>query len=279
MKNKKVFWTTGCILRNEGSYILEWVTFLHLIGCDRLICVLHQCDDNTQQQLECIRYNLGMDIRIHHCKTLDGKVQMGVYQWIHQQYGKDTEWLLFLDGDEYVYNVNPTINYQNDIKEMLSEVSNKVSAVSFCSKVFGPNRNITKPNYRLTAYLERLPLNSFACSAIKTFIRPKQMIRVLTPHYQQVKGQTIDFNGNKVKVIEGWRTQYPIHSPICFNHYYTGSVEDWLARYRRGSCNDLRPNQAYSLDEFMYHTYNMEQDSSILRYKAWHKILIQTITT
>jgi hypothetical protein len=275
---KKVFLSIGAVLRDEGQYVAEWLTFHHLAGFDRFILVLHKCRDNTEEQIRRVKERLGLDIYIHHCKTDDKKIQMGTYQWIHQKYGRYTDWLLFLDGDEYVYHGNPSVNYREDIKALLRGFSKKVSAVSFHGKVFGPHRNIIRPLKRLSAYTTRLPLTASSCQAIKTFIRPEKMIEVLSPHVQRVRGAIVRFDGKPFTPVEGWKSLEPaIHWPICFNHYYTGSVEDWIARYNRGSCNDHRPNHAYSIDEFMFHANEMEYDDSILRYQYWHRALMEKL--
>jgi len=273
---KKVELTLGCILRDEGHHIAEWLTFHHLVGFDRFVCVLHQCVDNTEEQIRLVKEKLGLDIYIHHCKSTDRKVQMGTYRWICEKYGRFTKWLLFLDGDEYVYCTNPSVTYRNDIKDYLRTFTS-ASAISCCAKVFGSNGYITRPDYRLSAYTSRLPLTHYSNRAIKTFIRPNKLVQVISPHYQQVTGRHILFNGNSVTVLDGWRIKSPIWEPICFNHYYTGSAEDWVARYKRGSCNDLRPNQAYSIDEFMYHTQEVEYDDAILRYRHWHSGLMEAL--
>jgi hypothetical protein len=277
-KDSRVFLTLGCILRNEGKYVAEWITHHHLVGFERFVCVLHKCTDDTEEQLIRVKDTLHVDIRIHHCETEDVKVQMGTYKWIHEQYGNFTEWLLFLDGDEYVYHVNPSINYQDDIGHLLRGFRDTVSAVACHSRVFGSNGHLVCPKNRLMAYTQRLPLMSIACQAIKTFIRASKMIKVLSPHFQQVSGSVVRFIGEPFAVLDGWRSRdLAVHYPVCFNHYYTGSLEDWLNRYKRGSCNDSRPNQAYSMDEFMFHSQDTEYDDTIQRYQCWHKTLLDKL--
>ena len=270
-----MFLTLGCILRDEGKYIADWLTFHSMVGFDRFICVLHKCVDNTEEQINIAQKNLGLDIYIHHC-TSDGQVQMGTYQWIHKEYGHYTEWLLFLDGDEYVYDVNPTRDYRNDLKKRLKSFPETVSSVSFHGKVFGPSEHTTPPDYRLSAYIERLPLHLINSNVIKSFVRPDKVTKLLTPHYQQVEGSAVRFDGKPFTVRDGvYSENLPVHVPVCYNHYYTGSMEDWVKRTKRGSCNDLRPGTAYSIREFVFHTQYVEHDTAILKYQQWHRVLLQ----
>lgn len=268
----------GAILRDEGKYVAEWLAFHHLVGFDRFVLVLHNCTDDTEQQIALVKKKLGLDICVHHCTDTGKRIQMGSYKWIHQQYGKATEWLLFLDGDEYCFNVDPTVNYRDDIKTLLRSFNDRVAAVSFHGAVFGSSGHIVQPNSRVFSYFQRLPLSSTSCQAVKTFIRASKMTDVISPHIQKVQGGILRSNGTTFTVVDGWRSEESaVHYPIRFNHYYTGSVEDWLKRYKRGSTNDLRPNHAYSLDEFFFHTQGMEYDDVIMKYKGWFLSLLERL--
>jgi hypothetical protein len=277
-KLKPVELTLSGITRDSEKYIQEWVTFHHLVGFDRFILYLHICQDKTEQKLIELKEKLGIDIVIHHCKTTDKKVQMGCYKHAIETHGDTTEWLMFLDDDEYIYNTQPTVKYPDDIKRYLRVVGKNTTAVSVNAKVFGPSRHIAIPDYRLSAYTERLSHNSLANKAVKTFIRPSQFLNVVSPHYQMTKSPPVRFDGRPFRLVDGWRSyEEPMWSPICFNHYYTESLESWLLRYRRGSCNDPRRREAYSIDEFMSHTVNMEYDNTIQVYCNWHLALLDKL--
>jgi len=272
---KRAFLTLICLTRDNERYVQEHALFHSLVGFDRLIYMLHVCKDGTEAKLKELQKKLGLDIIIHHCPNTDRKIQMGVYKAMLERYGKYTEWALPLDDDEYVYCTNPTVDYQDDLKHLLRGFRKNVAGVAFQSRVFGSSSQILSPTNRFTAYTQRLPLDEISCSAIKTFIRPNKLVKVISPHTQEVAGSVVRFDGEPFTIVDGWRSKESAkHYPVCFNHYYTGSLEDWLARYRRGSCNDLRPNHAYSMDEFLYHTVEMEYDNTILRYQPWYQSLV-----
>ena len=115
-----------------------------------------------------------------------------------------------------------------------------------------------------------------ANKAVKTFIRPDRLKEVLSPHYQNVEGTSVRFDGKPFKLVDGWRSnEAPLWSSVVFNHFHTGSLEDTLLRYKRGSTNDHRPNSAYCIDYFLSHTGNMEYDNTIQVYCDWHLALIE----
>ena len=266
----------AAIVRDEGNYCIDWVVHHHVVGFDQFIIVLHKCVDDTEVKLNLLKERLGLDIKIHHC-TSDGPCQMGTYKWILEQYGHTTDWLLFLDSDEYVYCTNPGINYREDIKVFLRQFDKKISGVSIHGKVFGPCRQLKSPG-TIDVFRERLPLDAVNHHSIKTFIRPKQCLSVLSPHIQNMKGKVVRTDGSPLTLIDGHRTiEPPIFDPVCFDHYYTRSAEDWVKRYTRGSCNDPRPNHAYGLSDFLYYSYNMEYDNSIGRYYYWKMDLFSKI--
>jgi len=275
----KVYLTLLTLTRNSERYIVEHALFHHLVGFDRLIYVLHLCEDSTEQKLTELKEKLGIDIIIHKCKTV-GRVQMGVYVAMIEKYKDTTAWLLPLDDDEYVYSANPSIKYSEDLKGHLRDLDrDNIAGVSFHSKVFGPNSHIVPPACRLTGYTERLPITSISNYALKTFIKPNRMIEVMSPHIQQMDGKVVRFDGKPFQLIDGWRTaEAPIWTPVCFNHYYTGSIQCWSDRQQRGSTNDLRPAHAYSMTEFIYHTgEHMEQDETIQRYTGWLDDLMEKV--
>jgi len=227
--------------------------------------MLHKCTDDTEGQINLVKEELGLDIIVHKILS-DGPVQMGAYKKAMELYGQYTEWMLFLDCDEYVYSPKPSSTPKQDIKDCLNAFPN-ASAIACHGKVFGSNGNVVQPENRLTAYTERLPVTHISSHAVKTFIRTSKFEQVKTPHCQQVTGQMIRFDGSPFTLIDGWRTkELPIWEPICYNHYYTGSMEDWVARHERGSCNDNRPSSAYSEEEYVQHIGNTESDYDILQY-------------
>ncbi len=268
--------TIGAIIRDAESSIIDWIVHHHIVGFDRFVCVLHKTIDKTGERLKFVKEKLGLDIIIHHCDTY-GKVQMGVYQWIHDNYGNDTEWILFLDEDEYVYHINPTVDYRDDIKNLLSGLS-YADSISFHGKIYGPSGIIRKPDMRY-AYNMRIPLNDISCKSIKTFYKPSKLVRLISPHIQEVEGYSIRFDGNGFTLVDGWRTlEEPIFSPVCYDHYYTGCVQDWIDRFKRGSCNDPRPNHAYSSENFFSYTGSiMEKDESRRKYFWWHNNIMRNL--
>ena len=164
-KVKPVFLTLATLTRDSEKYIVEHALFHFLVGFDRLIYILHICQDQTEQRLLKLRKKLGLDIVIHHCKT-NGKIQMGTIDHITRTYKDTTEWLAWCDDDEYLSCVNPTVNYKDDIKSYLRQFKD-ASAVSCNAKVFGPSRHITRPDYRLTAYTERFTHEMMANKAVR----------------------------------------------------------------------------------------------------------------
>ena len=267
-KQPDYFLTLAAIVRDEGYYIIDWIKYHHFIGFEQFIVVLHKCTDDIEQKLNFLKENLKIDIKIHHCLT-DNQVQMGTYKWIIDNYRNTTEWLLFLDADEYVNCIDPSTT----IKELLRRFSKKVSGVAFNAKVFGPNGNIVRPSNRLIAYKERLPQCSVDSHSIKTFLRADKITDILSPHIQYVNGQVVRFDNKPFTVIDGWRSQEsPIWDTVVYNHYHTGSLEDYVNRHRRGSCNDRRDNKAYSLNYLIQYTQNMEYDDTILRSNEIRKI-------
>ena len=246
---KKVYFTLGAIVRDQEHYIQEWILFHHAVGVERFVIVLHQCSDRTEEKILRVQKEFGYDIHIHHSDD-SGKVQMGVYRWIARNYGAATEWLLFLDSDEFLFG-----DKVFDVKEILAGFE-RFGGLSVQQAVFGPDGNIVRPWIpQIDAYKHRLKFEHPLSKGIKTIFQPRKLIDLLSPHIQQVRDGNVRADEKPFTLVDYWRSEeIPIHWPIRFNHYYTRSMQDWVQRCKRGSCNDAKTGNAYSVDEFMYIT-------------------------
>ncbi len=243
---KQVYLTLGALLRDQEHYIREWLLFHHAVGVERFVLVLHRCTDRTEEKILQVRDRFGLDIVVHDL-TDEGKVQMGAYRRIVQRYGGSTRWTILLDSDEFLYS-----DAVYDLKEHLVGFE-RFGGLSVHQKVFGSDDHIVRPwGSQLDAYKKRLPRDHFLCKGVKSFFQPAKLIDLLSPHVQLVRDENVRADGFPYTLVDFWRSEEePIHSPLCVNHYYTRSMQDWGERCRRGSCNDAKTGSAYSVEEFL----------------------------
>lgn len=270
---KNVYLTLGAILRDQEHYIQEWLLFHHAVGVERFVLVLHRCDDRTEEKIVQVRDRFDLDIQIHHLSE-QGKVQMGVYRRLVRLYGQATFWLLLLDSDEFLYSDSIF-----DVKEHLAGFE-RFGGLSVHQKVFGSDDHIVRPRgSQLEAYKKRVPRTHFLCKGIKSLFQPAKLIDLLSPHMQLVRDESVRVDGKPFVSRDFWCSEEsPIHSPLCVNHYYTRSMQDWVQRYRRGSCNDAKTGTAYSVEEFLaINDAATEVDYSILRIAGRYQAMLASL--
>ncbi len=267
---KECYLTLAAIVRNEEHYVWEWILSHHVVGFERFAVVLHRCTDNTKQKLTQLAGTLGLDIRIHETED-EGKVQMGAYRWLVRQYGPRTKWMMFVDADEFVFSDEFV-----DLKPWLRRYE-RFGGVAVHQAVFGADNNVTRPLWIVAdMFKRRLPLDHWQCYGIKSFFQPEKLIQLQSPHIQDVRDGNVRVDEKPFTLVDWWKTaEAPIHSPVRLNHYFTRSMQDWVERSRRGSCNDARTGAAYSVEEF-FETDNActEIDGSLLRLHGYYKPLL-----
>jgi hypothetical protein len=111
---KRVYLTLAAIVRDQEYYIREWLVFQHLIGVERMVVVLHKCSDGTEAEIRKLPF-FDEKIRLHKVVNDEQRAQLGVYQWILNVYGKHTEWMLFIDADEFFFGTA-----EDDLRTVLS---------------------------------------------------------------------------------------------------------------------------------------------------------------
>jgi hypothetical protein len=261
---KKVYLTLGAVTRNQSHNIQEWLYFHHIQGFERFIIGLHQCTDDTKLKIEQLKSRYGLDI-ITHDISQSGKIQMGTYKKIIEQYSNTSRWLLVLDSDEFAFSAT-----DSKISDILTGYE-QYSSVSICQQLFASNGYIYQPEgLTIKAYTKKLPSHFMDCKMLKSFFNPEKFKNVISPHYQLVDGESVLIDKRQLELKQGWYdTKAPIYFPILYNHYYTGSMSDWVWRTKRGCCNDKREGIAYSISEFKRFFDNCtEEDTSILKYES-----------
>ncbi|WP_429194704.1 glycosyltransferase family 2 protein [Aeromonas veronii] len=128
----------GAIFKNEGPYITEWVAYHKSLGFDRIYIVDNVSDDGSSEILT----------KLHQCneitrieyKTVDGiKPQVPAYNLILEQAIKESEYIAFIDADEFIF-------FENDSKLCdltgLLNSSESIGAVAINWCVYGSSNAI-----------------------------------------------------------------------------------------------------------------------------------------
>ena len=275
---KKKYKVAICaIFRDEAVYFKEWIEFHKIVGVEHLYLYNNFSKDNYLEVLEPY-------IKINLITLIDWpkeQSQIAAYEDCIEKFSSETEWLGFIDLDEFVV-PNSTKNIYDFLKDF-----RKRPAVLIYWQLFGSsgkmNRNI-----------EHLVTEDFYCCWKKYYgmgkcfyntkygyaKRKKQML-----HHQFWASQKK--NGGKILpcvnefdkvVVNPIHQRVPMHRkdfPIQINHYHTKSWKEYQIKITRKG-DVYFANNPKNLSYFLAHDTKCEvADYHIIKYMIQLKMAME----
>ena len=124
------------IFKNEGKYLEEWIQYHLVVGIDHFYLYNNNSDDNYLQVLEPYIENGIVDL----IEWPYDHAQMKAYEDCYSKHKNDTNWLTFIDVDEFICPIA-----DDNIKSWLKSYKN-YPGVAVYWKQFGSNGKL-KHNY------------------------------------------------------------------------------------------------------------------------------------
>lgn len=244
-----------CILKNESTYIREWIVYHRSMGVDHFYLYDNDSDDDLLKVLsefkDVITY-----IPIH------GQLrQLDAYNNALNKYRNDTKYMAMIDADEFLYCPDININ----INELLSNIfkDNRVGGLAINWVIFGSSKYKERPKGRVTDnFVWRSKINFKKNSLVKTICNPRKVFSFTVSHAANYlrNYHAVDENGKKVE----WALNSQVSvNKIRINHYYSKSKEEFIKKRARGSGESLSMRH---LSEFDEHDKNDVFDDSLRKY-------------
>ena len=259
---RKVYLTLAAMVRDQEHYIREWLTFHEMVGVERFVLILHKCSDNTEAEIRRLPF-YESKIRLHRVVCDEQRAQMGAFRWMLDRYGNATEWMLFVDSDEFFFGTE-----ENDLRSVLCRYD-RFSGVAAHWLMFGASGHVIRPPMpSIGHFTHRIPDGRFVHRGIKSAVKPRDVVELLSPHLFVTKHGTVCENFEIVDPNGIWQARdvEPVWNVLRCNHYNTRSMEDWVARRKRGSCNDFRLANNYNVDHFYRYNSETVEDMTIRRF-------------
>ncbi len=254
-------------VKNEGSFLLEWLAHHLACGFDHVLAYSNDCADGTDLMLD----RLAALGHVTHIRN-DGPHDQGP-QWAALKAADNhpllqkADWVLFADVDEFV-----NIHVGDHTLPALLAALPDADAITLTWRLFG--------NAGVVAFQDRPVTETFVHAAPPTFVWPwrAQMFKTLfrndgfwrklgvhRPRNPDPARTPRWFDGSGRAVATGPRlfsdarqTNYDL---VQLNHYPLGSMESYLVKCDRGRAN--REASAFDMGYWIERNLSQVEDRSI----------------
>lgn len=264
-------------VRNEGPYLLDWISHHLAAGVTDFLVFSNDCDDGTDAILRMLDKS---GIITHVSQERDGRksVQWQALKaaWKHPL-RKGVDWILVSDVDEYVNIHTPSHNFAS----LLETVPKDTDAILLPWRLFGHNGIVGIESAPVTEQFTRAitPEATYPIAAgmFKTLFRAKGPFNQLGVHRPKQKPEAkaglprfVDGAGHPL--ADGFsRAPHRLslfglsngRSLVELNHYAVRSAGAFLVKRDRGLPN--RSHKAIDLAYWVERNFNLVEDRSILR--------------
>jgi hypothetical protein len=238
-----------CIIKNE-RYLEEFIVYHHLLNVEHFYIY-----DNESTIPISERLNFPYFKNICTIIPFPGKIQqLNAYNHCLATYGKDTEWMIFVDGDEYIY---PKTTYGLD--EFLRNYDDfhafGVNWVMFGSSYYDRIQDgLLIEKYRWCDRAQN--------KHIKTICKPAFTKSFGSDPHTVILHDSSKYVDSHKNIINGPFNENFTVDLIQINHYYGRSAEEQIEKLKRGYPDQLGSPYVPNL----HTTYNDVIDNNMDKY-------------
>jgi hypothetical protein len=218
------------ILKNEASYVREWIEYYRLLGVTKFYIYDNESQDNVK---EVISDYIDSGIVVY--KYFPGKHRQNMaYTEAINDYASKTRFMAVIDLDEFIVPVDDKLSLIEVVKNIFRRKP-YAAGVSIPWLIYGSNHHEKRPEgLVIDNYLYRAE-DSFE-EKIKTVFNPRLVNGYNNPHYPIYKYGACSINENG-HIIVGKFDQKKSCKQIRINHYFTKSKEEYRAKAARGTAD------------------------------------------
>lgn len=260
-KNYKYNLSIICIMKNEASYVNEWLNYYISVGVDHFYIYDNDSIDNLRSILE----QYGTKVTYH---KMNGKLrQLDAYNDAINKYKYITKYMAFIDADEFIYCPLKEHKIFPVIDNILRKDSIGGLAVNWL--IFGSSGYEKRPNGLITNnYIYRSANNFDKNHYIKTICNPRRIFYFSLSHCPHYLPGYHAVN-ERMEVTNGAISEQVSVKKIRINHYYSKSKQEFLLKRNRGSGDVLGKRRLAEFDE---HDRNDVLDKSLMVYNKNHNL-------
>jgi len=263
-------------MRNEGAFLLEWLSHHRAVGVDHFVVFSNDCDDGTDDMLDQLS-DLGW---LTHVRN-DGPYDSAGIQFTALNLAakmdvvRAADWILAMDVDEFI-----NIHTGDGTFAALHNALPDATAITLTWRLFGNNGQVRYSDHPVTETFDKAAPDilhwPWRAAMFKTLYandgtykkpgvhRPRAPDegRVDAARWYDGHGRALDAQFKTKRIFSNFaQSNYGL---VQLNHYPLGSMESYLVKVDRGRVN--RADTPLGADYWVERNFNTDLDSSIRRY-------------
>lgn len=217
--------TAALLIRDENEYLPEWLAWNAAQGVEHF----YLYDDSRESSVADVLGDYAPMCTVRDAKRYQYHLQFETYIDALRRFGHETEWMAFIDTDEFLRSVDET-----PVTGILDSMPDNAAAVLCPWVVYNANGQMAKTSAavreRFTQPVE-WPLSN---PNWKSIVRPA-LVQTMAAHSPiRISDGAVLVDAHGVKVED----KYDLPADkLVVDHYYTKSYEEWVERLAKGSCD------------------------------------------
>lgn len=245
------------IVKNEGSYLKEWLEYYRMLGISKVVIFDNESTDDTAAILA----NYIKEEFVDYYLIKGKKRQVDAYNLALAKYYNKAKYIAFIDADEFIVPTNGN-NLAQEIQTAFTNLKNP-PAIALNWRIFGSSHFQKKPEGLVIENYTHCSETDYASNYyIKSIFDPRRTIASLNPHYLAYPNNMHALSLNGQTVDEAYNFEI-VMNPLHINHYFTKSKEEFLLKIKRGKADvdDIREEKEFEVED-----RNEVLDESMLKY-------------
>lgn len=228
-------------MRNEGAYLLEWLAYHRVIGCDPVIVATNDCTDGSDLLLDRLAAGGAVIHLPHHPAPGQAPQDSGIaaaYRWLSEH---PADWLLHIDSDEYLNLCSDT-----DLPALLA-LAGDAHVIALPWRMFGDSGHARWPGATLPQFTRCQDFPDPDIVKFKSLFRPTAFShahdhmpvgpRIADPRVIAANGRPL--NPAPLRSDKHHSRYHPLATALApghavINHYATRSTDTFRLRGGRG---------------------------------------------
>jgi hypothetical protein len=248
-------------VRNEGPWLLEWISHYKRLKFEPIIIVYNDCDDGSEELLKYL-HEIGEIIAIKNVVSQDVSPQKKAFNAVlHLVAAAATcEWISFLDADEFIV---PLVSRDAQISKVVEKVLSKAVEKGLSNEDIGAilihwrwfasplqyewTKNTVGQRFRYRTDNEH----------VKSISRTSRIWSMSKVHVPTLAwpSDAVNSSGDRSILVE-------VISPPCYgaaqlNHYFAKSFQEFALKKVRGRGAVNRGSEQRSFDNFLWGSQNL----------------------